>query len=196
MGKPKDRSWAFVFFVLVVLGGAVYLSRGYWKPLVGKWVKPADSTTVLTPPAGTGITVSLGEQKAAEFLGPYLEETLQARLETLTFRESKINVAVVLNVSRLIDETVAKAMPELAMVKAVLPAEASVAMEFTPTVKDGSPYILPNACKIGGYSIPVGLVPMEVIDALNRMIENQISSYGVNITSIAANNGILTITIA
>lgn len=194
MSKPKERSWAFVFFMLVILGGAAYLLRDVWTPYVDRLTHPAQ-TTVQTP-GDTGMTISLREEKAAELLSPYLENSLQASLQTLTFRNNRITVGVDLNVSRLIDETVAKAMPELAMVKAVLPAKAAVSMEFTPSVANGALSITPNACKIGGYSIPVALVPNEVIEALNDMIEDQIASYGVNISSISAINGVLTIAIA
>ena len=188
MSKSGPRAGAFVFFMVVILAGSAFLLRGFWLP---PEKTPPESTTL--PADGSNVTISLSEEKAKELLAPYLAGQTEIELASLRFANGHVAVDANVDVEWFISETVAKAMPELAMVKDVLPKQADVSMEFTPSLRENKVFVQPVSCRIGSYVIPVGLIPARLIVSFNDMLQEQINRHNVNITSVSAENGVLTV---
>ena len=130
---------------------------------------------------------------ANELLQSFLPSDFPVANTSLRFSEKGIGVSGDADTAKIIDLTVEKSYPELAAVKSLLPAQVSFSAVFSAGMEDGTLKITPKSFSLGGYSIPLGLLPKALKSAIGDLITSQIEKTGFTVTGISLQAGQATI---
>ena len=173
----------FFFFYLVIIAGLWIL------------VRPALRQRIAQPnsPQPSSISITLTDTKANELLQTYLPDELPARDVRIAFSLDGITLSGTVNPSAVIDQQVESRCPELVVVRRLLPDSVCLSARFSVATDNGSLSIQPAAFSLGGYAIPLGLLPQSLKSAVGNLLAEQVQKSGFTLTGVELSAGQITV---
>ena len=182
--RKKSSNALFLFFCLIIVAGTFVLARSFLKRA------PVENEG---PPGESALSVTITDSMANELLSSFLPTDFPVDNTSLRFTEKGIHVSGEADTAKIIDLTVEKNYPELAAVKSLLPARVAFSATFSAAMEDGALNVAPQSFSLGGYSIPLGLLPKALKSAVGELIASQIEKTGFTVTGVSLQAGQVTV---
>ena len=189
---PKLDRIVFIVSVVVIAGAVLIMGLRMINPDVTPNEKDytlADSIVT----GDTGLSVRVSQEKANSILRSSLPGNLYISDVQLSFNaDESIRVTGLLNLRRAAKEHTETA-GILSGITSLLPEEIGFSAVLNILAANGGISVRPDTIEVMGYTLPAGIIPSAVTDAVEKSITEAVAGTGLEITAIHVEKGAVTV---